>query len=216
VNFLVNRPLDQIVTFEQIPLDLSRMDQLLLEELNSQNPELRAMQSLESMQETVLKSGKNYWVPKISTYADLGSQGFDWSFDAQSRYLMWGLNFSVPVFQGGRNQNQIQRNVLGLQSIQRQKELVNQKLNLNLQQQRNEVKTLLAALQSSEKKLLSASAYLKLVDKGFKEGSQSLLEFIDARNQFTQAALQKTISEYKLQMALAQLERQLTTETKKP
>jgi len=28
--------------------------------------------------------------------------------------------------------------------------------------------------------------------------------------------LQKTISEYKLQMALAQLERQLTTETKKP
>lgn len=216
VNFLVNRPLDQIVTFEQIPLDLSRMDQLLLEELNSQNPELRAMQSLESMQETVLKSGKNYWVPKISTYADLGSQGFDWSFDAQSRYLMWGLNFSVPVFQGGRNQNQIQRNVLGLQSIQRQKELVNQKLNLNLQQQRNEVKTTLAALHSSEKKLLSASAYLKLVDKGFKEGSQSLLEFIDARNQFTQAALQKTISEYKLQMALAQLERQLTTETKKP
>ena len=216
VNFLVNRPLDQVVTFEQIPLDLSRMDQLLLEELTSQNPELRAMQSLESMQETVLKSGKNYWVPKISTYADLGSQGFDWSFDAQSRYLMWGLNFSVPVFQGGRNQNQIQRNVLGLQSIQRQKELVNQKLNLNLQQQRNEVKTLLAALQSSEKKLLSASAYLKLVDKGFKEGSQSLLEFIDARNQFTQAALQKTISEYKLQMALAQLERQLTTETKKP
>ena len=216
VNFLVNRPLDQAVVFEQIPLDLSRMDQLLLEELNSQNPELRAMQSLESMQETMLKSGKNYWVPKISTYADLGSQGFDWSFDAQSRYLMWGLNFSVPVFQGGRNQNQIQRNVLGLQSIQRQKELVNQKLNLNLQQQRNEVKTLLAALQSSEKKLLSASAYLKLVDKGFKEGSQSLLEFIDARNQFTQAALQKTISEYKLQMALAQLERQLTTETKKP
>jgi outer membrane protein TolC len=216
VNFLVNRPLDQAVTFEQIPLDLSRLDQLLLEELNSQNPELRAMQSLESMQETMLKSGKNYWVPKISTYADLGSQGFDWSFDAQSRYLMWGLNFSVPVFQGGRNQNQIQRNVLGLQSIQRQKELVNQKLNLNLQQQRNEVKTTLAALHSSEKKLLSASAYLKLVDKGFKEGSQSLLEFIDARNQFTQAALQKTISEYKLQMALAQLERQLTTETKKP
>ena len=216
VNFLVNRPLDQVVVFEQIPLDISRLDQLLLEELNSQNPELRAMQSLESMQETMLKSGKNYWVPKISTYADLGSQGFDWSFDAQSRYLMWGLNFSVPVFQGGRNQNQIQRNVLGLQSIQRQKELVNQKLNLNLQQQRNEVKTTLAALQYSEKKLLSASAYLKLVDRGFKEGSQSLLEFIDARNQFTQAALQKTISEYKLQMALAQLERQLTTETKKP
>jgi len=213
LNFLVNRPLQQTVPFEEVPLDLSRLDQLLLEEINPLNPELRAMQSLESIQEKVLKSGKNYWIPKLSTYADLGSQGFDWNFDSQSRYLLWGLNFSMPVFQGGRNQNQMQRNFLGLQSIQRQKELVNQKLNLSLQMQRNEVKTLLAALHSSEKKLTATSAYFKLVDKGFKEGSQSLLEFIDARNQFTQAALQKNISTYKLQMALAQLERQLTIET---
>lgn len=213
LNFLVNRPLDQEVAFEQIPLDISRVDQLLLEDLNAQNPELRAMQSMERIQETVLKSGKNYWIPKLSTYADLGSQGFDWNFDTQSRYLLWGLNFSVPVFQGGRNQNQIQRNMLGLQAVQRQKELVNQKLNLNLQLQRNEVKTLLAALQSAEKKLVSATAYLNLVDKAFKDGSQSLLEYIDARNQYTQAALLKNISSYKLQMSLAQLERQLTTET---
>ncbi len=213
LNFLVNRPLDKEVTFEQISTDINRVDQLLLEDLNAQNPELRAMQSMERIQETVLKSGKNYWIPKLSTYADLGSQGFDWNFNTQSRYLMWGLNFSVPVFQGGRNQNQIQRNMLGLQAVQRQKELVNQKLNLNLQLQRNEVKTLLAALQSAEKKLISATAYLKLVDKAFKDGSQSLLEYIDARNQYTQAALQKNISAYKLQMALAQLERQLPTET---
>lgn len=213
LNFLVNRPLDQVVPFEDIPLDFSRLDQLLLEDLHPQNPELRAMQSMETIQETVLKSGKNYWIPKLSTYADLGSQGFDWSFDSQSKYLMWGLNFSMPVFQGGRNQNQIQRNILGLQAVQRQKELVNQKLNLGVQTQRNEVRTLLAALQSSEKKLVSASAYFKLVDRGFKDGSQSLLEFIDARNQYTQAALQKNISAYKLQMALAQLERQLSTET---
>jgi outer membrane protein TolC len=216
LNFLVNRPLEQSVPFEAIPLDLSQLDLLLTEDIQEQNPELRAMKSMESIQQTLLKSGKNYWVPKISTYADLGSQGFDWSFDSQSRYLMGGLSLSVPVFQGGRNQNQIQKNIIGLESIQRQKELVNQKLSLSLHIQKNEVKTHLAGLQSAEKKLLAATAYLKLIDRGFKEGSQSLLEFIDARNQFTQAALQKTISEYKLQMALAQLERQLTTETKKP
>ncbi len=216
LNFLVNRPLEQPVTFEAIPLDLSQLDLLLAENIEEQNPEIRAMKSMVSIQETVLKSGKNYWVPKISTYADLGSQGFDWSFDSQSRYLMWGLNLSMPIFQGGRNQNQIQKNLLGLESIQRQKELVNQKLNLSLQMQKNEVRTLLAGLNSSEKKLTAATAYLKLVDNGFKEGVQSMIEFVDARTQYTQAALQKTISEYKLQMALAQLERQLTTETKKP
>lgn len=213
LNFLINRPLNQEVIVEEVLLDISRIDQLLLEDLHPQNWELRAMQSMESIQETVLKSEKKYWIPKLSTYADLGAQGFDWNFDAQSRYLMWGLNLSVPLYQGGRNQNQIQRQVLGLQSIQRQKELVSQKLNLNLQIQRNEVKIRLAALQSAEKKYIAASAYLKLVDRAFKEGSQSLLEFIDARNQYTQAGLHKNISTFQLQAALAQLERQLTLET---
>jgi len=109
LNFLVNRPLEQSVPFEAIPLDLSQLDLMLTEDIQEQNPELRAMKSMESIQQTLLKSGKNYWVPKISTYADLGSQGFDWSFDSQSRYLMGGLSLSVPVFQGGRNQNQIQK-----------------------------------------------------------------------------------------------------------
>jgi outer membrane protein TolC len=115
------------------------------------------------------------------------------------------------VFQGGRNQNQIQRGNLGLQSIQRQKELLDKKLALELQNQKNEVKSILATLQSSEKKIISAGAYLRLVDRGFKEGSLSLIEYIDAQNQWTQALLQKNIATYNLQMALAQLERLLTT-----
>ena len=211
LNFLVNRPLDQEVLFEASVLDLARVAYLLGEENQEGNSELLAIQTAESIQETVLKSQKSYWIPKLSTYADFGSQGFDWTFDSQSRYTMWGLQFSVPVFQGGRNQNQIQRGNLGLQSIQRQKELLGKKLALELQLQKNEVKSILATLQSSEKKIVSAEAYLRLVDRGFKEGSLSLIEYIDAQNQWTQASLQKNIATYNLQMALAQLERLLTT-----
>jgi outer membrane protein TolC len=208
---LVNRPLDQEVLFEEAVLDLARVNYLLGEENQEGNSDLLAIQTAESIQETVLKSQKSYWIPKMSTYADFGSQGFDWTFDSQSRYTMWGLQLSVPVFQGGRNQTQIQRGNLGLQSIQRQKELLDKKLALELQNQKNEVKSILATLQSSEKKIISAGAYLRLVDRGFKEGSLSLIEYIDAQNQWTQASLQKNIATYNLQMALAQLERLLTT-----
>jgi len=211
LNFLVNRPLDQEVPFEEAVLDLARINYLLGEENQEGNSELLAVKTAVSIQETVLKSQKSYWIPKLSTYADFGSQGFDWTFDSQSRYTMWGLQLSVPVFQGGRNQNQIQRGNLGLQSIQRQKELLGKKLALELQLQKNEVKSILATLQSSEKKIVSAGAYLRLVDRGFKEGSLSLIEYLDAQNQWTQASLQKNIATYNLQMALAQLERLLTT-----
>lgn len=213
VNFLLNKPVDSEVIFEEQAADLERLTALMGEDDLSSRSELLQLETAQSIQETAIKAGKNFWVPKVSTYADLGSQSFDWAFDQQSRYALWGLNLSIPIFQGGRNRNQIYRSELGLQSIQNQKALLDNKLSLDLQLAKNEVKTNQAALRSAEKKLESSAAYFRLVDRGFREGANSLIEFIDARNQLTQASLQKTINSYNLLKSLAMLERQLTTET---
>lgn len=213
VNFLLNKPLDSEVIFEEQQMDLSKIADLMGEEEVTGRSEYLQILTSESIQETAIKAGKNYWVPKVSTYADLGSQSFDWAFDQQSRYALWGFSMNMPIFQGGRNRNQIYRSQLGLKSIQNQKALLENKLSLDLQLAKNEVRTNQAALRSAEKKLESSTAYFRLVDRGFKEGTNSLIEFIDARSQLTQASLQKTITSYNLLNALAILERQLTTET---
>ncbi len=72
------------------------------------------------------------------------------------------------------------------------------------------VKASEAAKKSAETKLKSAGAYLRLLDKGYKEGTNSLIEFIDARNQYTQAALQVSIANYSYLNTIADLERELT------
>ncbi|OOG74819.1 TolC family protein [Algoriphagus sp. A40] len=213
VNFLLNRPIDTEVIFEEQQANLAELAELMGEDDLTGRPELLQIQTAESIQETAIKAGKNYWVPKVNTYADLGSQSFDWAFDQDSRYALWGLNLSVPVFQGGRNRNQIYRSELGLKSVQNQKDLLSDKLVLELQLTKNEVRTNQTALRSAEKKYESSAAYFRLVDRGFREGANSLIEFLDARNQLTQASLQKTINSYNLLKSMAQLERQLTTQT---
>jgi outer membrane protein TolC len=213
VNFLLNKPVESDVIFEEQQADLSKVSELMGEDDLSGRSEFLQIQTAETIQETAIKAGKNYWIPKVNTFADLGSQSFDWAFDQQSRYALWGLNFSVPIFQGGRNRNQIYRNELGLKSVQNQKALLENKLSLDLQLTKNEVKSNQATLRSAEKKLESSTAYFRLVDRGFKEGTNSLIEFIDARSQLTQASLQKAISSYNLLKSLAILERQLTSET---
>lgn len=213
VNFLLNRPIESEVLFEEQQASLVELAGLMGEDDLTGRPELLQIQTAESIQETAIKAGKNYWIPKVNTYADLGSQSFDWAFDQDSRYALWGFNLSVPVFQGGRNRNQIYRSELGLKSVQNQKDLLNDKLVLELELTKNEVRTNQAALRSAEKKLESSAAYFRLVDRGFREGANSLIEFIDARNQLTQASLQKTINSYNLLKSMAQLERQLTTQT---
>ncbi len=214
LNFLINRELDSEVFFEEQHPDWASITQLMAETNLSARPELLQISTLSSIRETQLKSSKNFWIPRLNTFADLGSQAFDFEFNTQSStYIFFGLNLGIPVFNGGRNRTQIQRATLDLKSIDYQKELVNDKLSLDLRIAKNELKTNEAAFRSAKIKFESASAYLRLIDRGFKEGSNSLIEFIDARSQYTQAALQRTINSYALLKAQATLERQLNTET---
>ncbi|MBN7816514.1 TolC family protein [Algoriphagus pacificus] len=214
INFLLNRPLDEAVTYEEQSVDLAQLATLLTEDNLDSRPEILQIQTANAIQERLLQNNKNYWVPKLNTFVDLGSQAFDFEFNTQSSaYVFFGLNLNIPVFQGGRNKTQIQRGQLDLNKIQIQEELVTDQIQLELNLTKNEIRSNQAALRSSEKKLESSKAYLRLVDRGFKEGANSLIEFIDARNQYTQAALQQTIQSYDLLKSLATLERQLSIET---
>ena len=214
LNFLLNRPLDSPLVFEEQAPDWDLISTLTQEENLSGRPELLQISTYQDIQETQLKASQNFWIPRLNTFADLGSQAFNFEFSSQnSAYVFFGLNLSMPVFQGGRNRNQIQRSQLELQTISIQENLLENKLNLDLKLAKNQLKTSEASYRSAEKKTESSSAYLRLVDRGFKEGANSLIEFIDARNQYTQAALQKTINAYALLKAQATLERQLLTDT---
>lgn len=213
VNFLLNRTIDGEIIFEAQQASPKELADLMGGEDLSGRSEILQIQTAESIQQTAIKASKNFWVPNISTYADLGSQSFDWAFDQDSRYAFLGLNLKVPIFQGGRNRNQIYRSELGLKSIQTQKDLLNDKLALDLQLTKNEVRANQAALRSAEKKYESSAAYFRLVERGFREGANSLIEFIDARSQLTQASLQKTINSYNVLKSMAQLERQLISQT---
>lgn len=214
LNFLLNRPLETALVFEEQSPNWEKIS-LLAEENNlSFRPELMRLATFYSIQETQLKSSKNFWIPRLSTFADLGSQGFNFEFSSQnSAYVFFGLNLSMPVFQGNRNRTQIQRSQLGMENISLQENLVENKLNLDLKLAKTQLRTSEATFRSAEKKAESSSAYLRLVDRGFKEGANSLIEFIDARNQYTQAELQKTINAYALLKAQATLERQLLTDS---
>ncbi|MHA7128545.1 TolC family protein [Algoriphagus namhaensis] len=214
LNFLLNRPLNSPVAFEEQSPDWSQISALLTEEDISQRPEIKKISTAQRIQEISLKSSQNYWIPRVNTFADLGSQAFDFEFNTQSSaYIFFGLNLGIPIYQGGRNKTQIKRSQLDIENLSNQRELLTDQLDLELQLAKNELKTNQAAYQSAVKKLESSAAYLRLIDRGFKEGANSLIEFIDARNQYTQASLQKTINAYALLKAQASLERQLLTQT---
>jgi outer membrane protein TolC len=62
--------------------------------------------------------------------------------------------------------------------------------------------------QSALKQHAAAESYQRLIEKGYKEGVNTFIEAVDARNQLTSAQLLVTINQYRVLIANANLERE--------
>lgn len=177
----------------------------------SQREELVALQTGIAMQESVLKMNKQYLVPKVSGFLDLGSQAEGLKFNQDSRYFMVGLTLSMPIFQGNRNRLKIEETKIDLAESLNRKAQAEQQLTLAAQAARNDVSASLKNYEKSKIQLEAATTYQRLIQRGYSEGVNSYMETIDARSQYTAAKLSVNLSQLQVLAALARLERESAT-----
>ena len=71
---------------------------------------------------------------------------------------------------------------------------------------------LIAVYQSYKSSLKSAefsTSYQRLIERGFKEGINTFIENVDARNLLTSAQLQVSLNQYRVLIAAANFEREI-------
>ncbi len=204
-NFLINRQLETPI---------------ILEEVATSNPQLEAVKEREEVelinqsieiQESVLKMNKNYWVPKINAFLDLGSQGTNWEVSRKSAYYMFGVSASIPIYNGSRNQQQIKQTKYELENARLQLDQVEQQLELQRQQALRNTLNARENWETAKVQLEASKEYFALVSGANREGLTSQLEFIDASNQVTNAELFVLIQYQNYLSSLAELERAAAT-----
>ena len=208
LNFLINRPLTDSVVFEKQELSDSLLSQIISTPETTQRSELKRASAAIALSGTVIQKSKNFYVPRLNTYLDLGSQAPDFKYNSRSRYYFLGVQLDIPIYSGGRNNNNIRLAELDKSSLELQKDLLGKRLQLMAESSQNNVLSSLAAVRVTEKRLASASAYFKLIEKGYNEGTNSLIEYLDARDQLTSSALRLSIDQYNLLSQIADYERQ--------
>ena len=75
----------------------------------------------------------------------------------------------------------------------------------------NSLRTAYQNYVSATKQLEAAQSYQHLIERGYKEGVNTFIESLDARNQLTTAPLLVTTNQYKVLIAEANLEREMAT-----
>jgi outer membrane protein TolC len=210
-NFLLNKqPEDSVIIDFDAKQALENVFNESIEKTVFNREELKQIGIGMMMYETQLKMSKSYRMPKVSAFADLGSQAENWKFNAKALYYLIGFQVDVPLF--NRSQKfKIDKVGIDIKSTLLQKDYIQQQLQLGLDVAQNEMNTTRSNYQSSLRQVEAASAYFRLIEKGYKEGVNSLIEYLDARNQLTNAQILLNINTYKVLQAAAAIERQSAT-----
>jgi len=212
-NFLLNRnPEDKIETNFDDKAGLAKTESLIADlTLSSAREELRALNQVIDINKTALKMNRQFAVPKLGAFVDLGSQSEGFHFNDQTRYYMVGLQLDIPIFAGNRNNYKIKQSNLDIRNAELNANLVSQQLNLAAKTAQNNLRSVYQTYQSSLKQYEAALSYQRLIEKGFKAGTNSFIETVDARNQYTSAQLLVNINRFKVLSAMADVERETAT-----
>lgn len=170
--------------------------------------EIKALAGVRMLNETILKMNRHYYVPKLNGFLDLGSQSENFQFNSFSRYYMAGLQLEMPIFTGNRNKYKIRQASLDLENSRLQEELALRQLELSADVAHNELEAVWLIWQSSLKQLEAAETYQRLIEKGYRAGTHTYIETVDARSQLMMARLSSTVNKYKVLQADAKLERE--------
>lgn len=208
-NFLLNRDLDS-----PIDIDHSVSNPLSLDStaISTSNREELAMAKIgNEISHSVVRLNQLRRLPKVNAFLDLGSQATNWEFNNKSQYYLFGVQLSVPLFQGFTNQLNIRQSKLDLRMSTLSLENVSRAVKLSAELAANEVLNAQSNLVAASEQLKAATSYFELVERGYAEGINTLIEFLDARNQLTTSALLNNVRTFELLIARAKFERETAT-----
>lgn len=207
-NFLLNREGTEEINTDFVP-ELSTVTTLLAEDaVPTQREELLQIKTAQELNQQVLKMNKLFWAPRVSGFVDLGAQAENMEYSSKANYYLYGFQLEMPLFSGFTNRHRISQSRLDVRNAELNVDQVNRQLRLSTEVSRNALVSAFQNYQSALKQLEAAQSYQRLIEKGYKEGVNTFIEAVDARNQLTSAELLGRVNLYRVLVAEASLERE--------
>ncbi|TAF58173.1 MAG: TolC family protein, partial [Flavobacterium sp.] len=207
LNFLLNKPLENQI---QIDTAFNTVKTNVPESIGSEmgnREELQKIKAGISANQQIVNLNKIFWLPKLGTSVDLGSQGFHWQFNDQTRYALLGVSLDWNLFASGRNKLKIKQAEMDLNALNTQYEQADSQLHLQVRTTVNNYLSALEIYQSTQVQVDAAQKYFNDTFKRYKQGQATQIEYLDARNNLTSAQLQQSIALYNVWIRLAEVER---------
>ncbi|MFM6943339.1 MAG: TolC family protein [Aquirufa sp.] len=204
-NFLLNRELRAEI---RIDFEVEKAVAGVYSVVPGVREELSLLSKSINIQETVLKMNESFYLPKLNGFVNLGSQATLNNISSKSGYYFFGLQMDIPIFSGKRNLYKVKQTQLDIASAKNALDLSTKQFNMATEIAQKNVQSSIVSFQASTKSYEAASAYLRLIEKGYKEGVSTYLETVDARNQWMNAQINYQLKQFNVLIAAAAYERE--------
>ena len=204
-NFLLNRELRAEI---RIDFEVEKAVAGVYSVTPGVREELSLLSKSINIQETVLKMNESFYLPKLNGFVNLGSQSTLGNISSKSGYYFLGLQMDIPIFSGKRNLYKVKQTQLDIASAKNALDLSTKQFNMATEIAQKNVQSSIVSFQASTKSYEAAAAYLRLIEKGYKEGVSTYLETVDARNQWMNAQINYQLKQFNVLIAAAAYERE--------
>jgi outer membrane protein TolC len=206
-NFLLNRSLTADISIDSTALALTAGFPSPETTTVTNREELVQLDKSRSMALLQQKLHRSTFIPKLSTFLDLGSQAYNWDFNNKSRYYLWGVNLQWDIFSGGQRRYRERQAATDAAIAKAAIDETTQALQLEQRNAFNNHQTATTNYKSAQTQLQLAEKYYRDQLKVYKEGQLLYIELLDAQNQLTNARLQLLQASAQVQIATAEIER---------
>ncbi|TDQ10932.1 TolC family protein [Pedobacter metabolipauper] len=201
-NFLLNKPLNSAIGVEQVQAGLSADTSG-----SRKSDELLALESAGKANLLALQLNKAAYLPKLSTFLDLGAQGDFLKVNDESPYYLFGVTLSWQIFAGNQRKNKIQQASMDVKSANNQVSQAEQRLQLEIETAANKLKAAIQVYDASVSQASLSRQYFKDQQRLYKEGQALYLELLDAQARLINDELKQSITYLTAQTRAAELER---------
>jgi outer membrane protein TolC len=204
-NFLLNRPLTDSVLLDDMKA-LPAGEQLMGNSVSGRE-ELSKLKIAKDINGNLTGLARSYIIPKLGTFIDLGSQAFDWKFNSQSRYYLFGISLEWNLFSSGKNNYRVKQALADREALASQTDYVQQQLLTELKVRQAGMQSAIAQYEAAQSQLKTSQTYYGDMLKLYKQGMAIYIELLDAQNQWIDAQLQANIALYDTWIANTAIER---------
>jgi outer membrane protein len=179
--------------------------------LEKHQPILKALLKSIEAQESLITSKKAEYFPTLSAFFKCNYKGSSDDYfignDALYNYHVFGLNLQIPLFYGNRTSYKIKQSNADKNNTILTYQKTKKNLELELDKAITEYNELINTLPSNQEAIDLAQESFDLSQKLFVSGQLSATDLNDAEMMLTSQKLKKEASLFKLQVALAKIER---------